>query len=28
MINTLNDIANIKAVVEYPTMIRIQTFQN
>ena len=28
MINTLNDIANIEAVVEYPTMIRIQTFQN
>lgn len=28
MLNTLNDIANIEAVVEYPTMIRIQTFQN
>jgi homoserine dehydrogenase len=27
MINTLNDIANIEAVVEYPTMIRIETFQ-
>jgi homoserine dehydrogenase len=26
MLNTLNDIANIEAVVEYPTMIRIETF--
>jgi homoserine dehydrogenase len=27
MVKTLNDISNIKAVVEYPTMIRIETFQ-
>ena len=26
MLKTLNDIAKIKAVVEYPTMIRIETF--
>jgi homoserine dehydrogenase len=27
MVNTINDIANIEAVIEYPTMIRIETFQ-
>jgi homoserine dehydrogenase len=27
MVNTLNDISNIKAVAEYPTLIRIETFQ-